>query len=205
GGQGEIPVRAYEGTGETNERPVTDINEGTRNTHMDGTRKFGEFINPMHGGYRSAIVRSPLTVNSFELKASVIQLVQNNTQFGGLPSEDSNQHITNFLEVCDTVKIGGVSNDEIRRRLFPFSLRDKVRAWLQGQPKDSLTTWEEVARAFSNKYFTPTKTDKCRNGILMFVQLDYESLYESWERYNELLRKCPNYELSKWQQLQIFY
>ena len=133
--QGENPVRVNEGTGETNERPVVDVNERTRNTHMDGTRKFGEFINPTHEGYGSAIVRSPLTVNSFELKASVIQLVQNNTQFGGLPSEDSNQHITNFLEVCDTVKIGRVSNDEIRRRLFPFSLRDKARAWLQGQPK----------------------------------------------------------------------
>ena len=107
--------------------------------------------------------------------------------------------------MCDTVKIGGVSNDEIRRRLFPFSLRDKARAWLQGQPKDSLTTWEEVARAFSNKYFPPTKTAKCRNDILMFVQLDFESLYEAWERYNDLLRKCPNHELLKWQQLQIFY
>ena len=126
GGQGEIPVRANEGTGETNERSVTDINGRTKNAHMDGTRKFGEFINSTHEGYGSAIVRSPLAVNSFELKASVIQLVQNNTQFGGLPSEDSNRHITNFLELCDTVKISGVSNDEIRRRLFPFSLRDKA-------------------------------------------------------------------------------
>ena len=58
---------------------------------MDGTRKFGEFINPTHEGYGSAIVRSPLDVNSFELKASVIQLVQNNTQFGGLPSPTHNQ------------------------------------------------------------------------------------------------------------------
>ena len=71
-----------EGMGET--RPPTEeipITEGTRNTppHMDGARKFGEFINPTHEGYGSAIVRSPLNVNNFELKASIIQLVQNNT------------------------------------------------------------------------------------------------------------------------------
>src|SRR3954462_5752387 len=99
---------------------------------MDGTGRFGEFINPPHEGYGSVIVRSPLAVNSFELKASVIQLVQNYTQFGGLPSEDSNQHITNFLESCDTVKISEAGNGKNRRRLFPFSLRDKARAWLQG-------------------------------------------------------------------------
>lgn len=30
-------------------------------------------------------------------------------------------------------------------------------------------------------------------------------MYETWERYKELLRKCPNYEIPKWLQLKIFY
>ena len=158
-------------------------NEGTGAERNVETRKFGDYINPTTDGYGSAVVRSRLGVNNFELKPSFIQLIQNNAQFGGLPTEDSNQHITNFLELCDTIKINGVSEDEIRRRLFPFSLRDKARMWLQSQPKDSFATWEELARALSKKYFPPSKTAKCRNDIMTFGQMDHESLYEAWERF----------------------
>src|SRR5436190_14882718 len=71
--------------------------------------------------------------------------------------------------------------------------------------KDSFATWEEVARAFSNKYFPPSKTTKCKNDIMTFAQMDHESLYEAWERFKELLRKCPHHEVPKWLQLQTFY
>src|SRR5438270_70113 len=80
GRQEEILERVNERTGET--RPLTEATERMRNTPMDGTMKLGEFINLTHEGYGSAIIRSPLAVNKFELKASTIQLVQNNTQFG---------------------------------------------------------------------------------------------------------------------------
>lgn len=89
---------------------------------MDTTRKFGNYINPNIEGYGSAVVRSPLAVNNFEFKASIIQFIQNNAQFGGLPIKDSNQYITNFLELCDTIKINRANDDEIKRRLFPFLL-----------------------------------------------------------------------------------
>ena len=39
-------------------------------------------------------------------------------QFGGNPTEDSNAHLTNFLKICDTIKMNGVSEDAIRLRLF---------------------------------------------------------------------------------------
>src|SRR5436189_2370062 len=77
--------------------------------------------------------------------------------------------------------------------------------WLQFQPKDSFATWEELAQAFSKKYFPPSKIAKCRNDIMTFAQMDHESLYEAWERFKELLRKCPHHEVLKWLQLQTFY
>ena len=30
-------------------------------------------------------------------------------------------------------------------------------------------------------------------------------MYEAWERYNDLLRKCPHHELPGWLQIQTFY
>ena len=59
---------------------------------------------------------------------SLIQFVKQNCQFAELPSEDLNEHLGNFLEIYDTIKINGATYDAIRLRLFDFSLRDKARA-----------------------------------------------------------------------------
>ncbi|KAF7801050.1 uncharacterized protein G2W53_044433 [Senna tora] len=156
-------------------------------------------------GLQYSIRRPSIQANNFEIKPATIQLLQANGQFGGSPIEDPNNHILNFLEICDTFKHNGVSDDAIRLRLFPFSLRDKAKVWLQSLPEGSITTWEELAQQFLTKYFPPGKTAKMRNDITSFVLLDNESLYEAWERFKELLRKCPHHGLPKWLQVQTFY
>ena len=37
------------------------------------------------------------------------------------------------------------------------------------------------------------------------MQYDQKSMYEAWERYKDLLRKCPHHELPSWLQIQTFY
>ena len=64
----------------------------------------------------------------FELKSSLINMVQA-SPFGGKPNEDANAHLQNFLELCKTVTIRGVTADAIKLRLFPFSLLGKVKQW----------------------------------------------------------------------------
>ena len=77
------------------------------------------------------VIRQPdIQVNNFELKPIELKLIQN-IQFMGLQNEDPNAHISNFLEVCDMVKYNGVSDNVIRLRLFPFSLKDKEKHWLK--------------------------------------------------------------------------
>ena len=41
--------------------------------------------------------------------------------------------------------------------------------------------------------------------IANFAQLESEPLYEAWERYKDLLRRCPHHGLPKWMQVQNFY
>ena len=72
------------------------------------------------------IRRLAIQVNNFELKSITLQILQG-IQFHGLVHEDPNTHILNFLEVCDTVKYNGVSDDTIRLRLFSFSLKEKAK------------------------------------------------------------------------------
>ena len=63
---------------------------------------------------------------NFELKSSLINMVQA-SPFGGKPNEDTNAHLQNFLELCDTVVIWVVAADVVKLRLFPFSLLGKAK------------------------------------------------------------------------------
>ncbi|XP_075486375.1 uncharacterized protein LOC142525980 [Primulina tabacum] len=59
----------------------------------------------------------------------------------------------------------------------------------------SITTWEDMATAFLIKYFAPSKTMKLQADITTFAQFEQESLYEAWESFKDLLRRCPHHEL----------
>ncbi|GLU23925.1 hypothetical protein SLE2022_398990 [Rubroshorea leprosula] len=168
-------------------------------------RTLKEYASPSIEGTVSSIRRPAIQANNFEIKPATIQMIQQSVQFCGLPSDDPNAHIANFLEICDTFKYNGVSDDAVRLRLFPFSLRDKAKNWLNSLPVGSITTWDMMAQKFLSKFFPPAKTAKMRNDIATFVQLDMESLYEAWERYKELLRKCPHHGLPIWLQVHTFY
>lgn len=169
------------------------------------TRSLRDYAIPTVTGAGTSITRPTIDANNFEIKPAIIHMIQQNVTFHGLSSEDPNAHIANFLEICNTFKYNGVSTDAIRLRLFPFSLKDKAKAWLNSQPVGSITTWDILAQKFLSKYFPPSKTAKLRNEITSFMQFDAESLCEAWERYKEMLRKCPHHGLPTWLQVQTFY
>ena len=41
--------------------------------------------------------------------------------------------------------------------------------------------------------------------INTFRQFEGENLAEAWERFHELLRRCPHHRLTKWMQVHTFY
>ena len=55
---------------------------------------------------QTTICRPPIQANNFELKSMTLQMLQS-ILFHRLPSENLNMHLTNFIEVCDTVKYNG--------------------------------------------------------------------------------------------------
>ena len=92
---------------------------------------------------RKAIRRPPIQANNFKLKSVILQMLQN-MLFHRLLSENPNMHLTNFIEVCDTVKYNGVIEEALRLRLFPLSLGDRAKHWLTSQPPDSITSWNDL-------------------------------------------------------------
>ena len=107
--------------------------------------------------------------------------------------------------MCITFKINGVTNDVIRLRLFPFSVKEKAQLWLASLPSESIKTWDQLKQAFLHKYFPPHKTAKFYNEITTFKKNGSEIIYSAWERFKELQRQCPYHGLSDWMIPQIFY
>ncbi|KAM6550733.1 hypothetical protein CsatB_000541 [Cannabis sativa] len=171
----------------------------------DRARAIREYAAPMFNELNPGIVRPEIQAPHFELKPVMFQMLQTVGQFGGSPTEDPHLHIRSFLEVSDSFKLQGVSEEALRLKLFPFSLRDRARAWLNTLPPDSVTNWNDLAEKFLRKYFPPTRNAKFRSEIMSFQQLEDETTSDAWERFKELLRKCPHHGIPHCIQLETFY
>ena len=90
-------------------------------------RALREFALPQATGRSAAIVKPTIAANNFEIKPALLQMMQSSLSFHGLPSDDPHAHLANFVEICDTFKYNGVTDDAVRLRLFPFSLKDKAK------------------------------------------------------------------------------
>lgn len=135
----------------------------------------------------------------------MFQMLQTVGQFSGLPHEDPHLHLKQFLEVANNFKIPGVSDDAFRLRLFPYSLKDRAKVWLNSLEPNSVTSWNGLAEKFLTKYFPPTKNARMRNDITSFREIDDESLFEAWERFKDLLRRCPHHGIPICIQMETFY
>ncbi|CAJ2641704.1 hypothetical protein L195_g041811 [Trifolium pratense] len=164
-------------------------------------RTLGDYGRPYK--IESCIVLPPVDEGvSFELDPSFIMT---SIQFSGLPSEDANTHLYDFLAFCDIFKCDGLCYDGIRLRLFPISLRDSAKSWLYSLPARSITTWDQLATKFLSRYSPPSKLAQLRRDILNFAQFESEPLYEAKKRFQDMLIKCPDLQLPDWHQAHIFF
>ena len=99
--------------------------------------------------------------------------------FDGKVNNDPNQHVENFLDICDLFKHQGTSDDAIRLTLFPFTLIGEVKAWMKSLEPDSIITWKEFRTKFITRYFPPAKADKVKTDIMSFTQNGDETLDEA--------------------------
>jgi hypothetical protein len=129
--------------------------------------------------------------SDFEIRTGLITMVQANP-FCGLPSEDANVHLQNFLELCNTIKIKDVQPDAIKLRLFPFSLVGKAKQWFYKNPM-AIDTWAKCSAAFLARFFPMGKTNALRARISNFQQNSMEPIPEAWERLQEYILACPHH------------
>ncbi|GJT06675.1 reverse transcriptase domain-containing protein [Tanacetum coccineum] len=169
---------------------------------MADNRTMAQMLQAPIEGYEDAIVVPTINANNFELKQTLINLVQSN-QFTG--KQDPHNHLRFFNKVTSTFRHPEVPNTSIKLLLFPFSLEGEARTWLDKEPPRSILTWDDLVSKFINQFFPPSKTTYLRNKITTFYQEPNETFNEAWERFKELLRQCPHHGFSELHQLDTFY
>nr|GEX07368.1 reverse transcriptase domain-containing protein [Tanacetum cinerariifolium] len=172
------------------------------NDTMEDNRTMAQMFQAPIEGYEDAIVVPQINANNFELKQTLINLVQSN-HF--TRRQDPHNHLRFFNKVTSTFRHPKVPNTTIKLLLFPFSLKGEARIWLEKEPPRSILTWEDLVSKFINQFFPPSKTTYLRNEITNFLQKPNETFNEACERFKDLLRQYPHQGFSELHQLDTFY
>ncbi|GJY94989.1 reverse transcriptase domain-containing protein [Tanacetum coccineum] len=141
---------------------------------MADDRPMAEQLQAPTGGFESAIVVPPINAQNFELKSSLINLVQNQIFRGG-NDEEPHAHIRHFESITNNQRYPELPKTTIKLLLFPFSLDGVAKTWLDKEPPNFILTWDDLVSKFINFFFPPSKTTNLRNEITNFRQIAQES------------------------------
>ncbi|GJY06949.1 reverse transcriptase domain-containing protein [Tanacetum coccineum] len=170
----------------------------------DHLRPMEELLRILTKGIEDAIVIPAVLADQFELKPELLDFISNNSFFG-LENDDPHSHIRRFYQITRTLRLNQVPDDVLKLILFLFSLKGAAESWLENEPPCSITTWDDLVSKFLNRFYPHSKTREFRKEITNFQQVFGETFTEAWERFKDLLRKCPHHGFSLIHQVDFFY
>nr|GEX19382.1 hypothetical protein [Tanacetum cinerariifolium] len=107
-----------------------------------------ELLQAPTDGVGDAIVVPPVLASQFKLKIGLLNLVTA-ISFHDFENNDPHSHIRRFTKITQMIKLNQVPHDIIKLILFSFSLEGAARTWLEKEPPNSITTWNDlVSNAF---------------------------------------------------------
>ncbi|GKE66130.1 hypothetical protein Tco_1520291, partial [Tanacetum coccineum] len=80
-----------------------------------------------------------------------------------------------------------------------------AKRWVDRLASGTINSWDLLKKGFIQRYCPPSKTAKQLEDIHNFKQEGDESLYQAWERYNDLLYMCHTHDINSHQKVNIFY
>nr|GEW50734.1 reverse transcriptase domain-containing protein [Tanacetum cinerariifolium] len=122
--------------------------EGNGNLPVLDLQTMEELCQPSLDGRGGPFASIAIQATNFRLKNDMIQQVQNSCQFHGLQGDDANKHLDKFLHVTQNIKVNGVTDDALRLYHFPHSLTHHATAWFDRLPRNSINTFEQMAKMF---------------------------------------------------------
>nr|GEU55544.1 reverse transcriptase domain-containing protein [Tanacetum cinerariifolium] len=151
----------------------------------------------------SVIVR-PDVDNNIVINSIHLKMIREN-KFDGYLRADPHDHIREFLAVCDMFKYGITQSEAVKLLIFPLSLCNKAKTWLNELNEETITSWDQIRRDFINIFFPPLLFNSLLLEIKNFSQNVCEIPTDALLRLKKMLRKCHGHGLTKGFIIQIFY
>ncbi|GJU23230.1 reverse transcriptase domain-containing protein [Tanacetum coccineum] len=134
--------------------------------------------------------------NNFVINSTHLNMIRENKFDGYLQADD---HIREILAICDMFKYGETQSEAAKLLIFPYSLFDKAKTWFNELNEESITSWEQMRRAFISRFFPPSLFNRLLLEIRRSInQIFYHGLDESTQAILDVtaggifLYKSPN-------------
>ncbi|XP_061376475.1 uncharacterized protein LOC133318488 [Gastrolobium bilobum] len=76
---------------------------------------------------------------------------------------------------------------------------------MERQPARSIATWDDLSTKFFAEFFSMERYNQMVNDITNFTQTEGETLCAAWNRFKDLMRRCPHYNLTAGDQVRMFF
>ncbi|XP_004974674.1 uncharacterized protein LOC101772613 [Setaria italica] len=119
--------------------------------------------------------------------------------------DDANLYLQAFTQLSNTFDVDGVTQNQLRTRLFPYSLLGRALQWFYSLPVATIQNWDKLMKAFLIEHYSPTKTQNPRSRIPTFAQYTSETIAEAHEHFNDYIRAISHYKYPKEDLVQKFY
>ena len=106
-------------------------------------------------------------------------------------------HLIYVDEVYGLFKLAGLPGDEVKKKIFPLSLKGKALTWYRLCDDIGTWNWNRLRLVFHQKLYPMYLVHRDRNYIYNFWPREGESVAQAWGRLNSMLYSWPNHELSK--------
>ena len=88
-----------------------------------------------------------------------------------MENENPYTYIREFEEVCNTFKEGVTDMDLMRLKVFPLTLKDKAKIWLNSLRLRSIRNWAELQAEFLKKILQHTQNQQLKEENLHLCSL----------------------------------
>ncbi|GJW49072.1 hypothetical protein Tco_0090423 [Tanacetum coccineum] len=127
---------------------------------------------------------------NFKIKSQFMRELKEDT-FSWNKNDDAYEHVERILDIVSLFNISGVTHDIVMLHgIFPICLQAAKRGGWKGTISNKRTIkplWDLLKNAFIQRYCPPSKMAKQLEEIHNFKKEGDETLYQVWERYNDLL------------------
>ncbi|GKB34422.1 hypothetical protein Tco_0879364 [Tanacetum coccineum] len=129
--------------------------------------------------------------STFEIKGQPLRELRKISFSSGL-SDSVVKHINNVLEIASIFN----AQESTLIQVLPLTLEGIAKRWFERTSTECTKSRSDLKQNFIRRFCPPAMIFKQLSEIQNFKQEEGESLFDTWERYNNLLFKCPFHDLN---------